>query len=183
MKCNICNRESIKGKPVYLQMGEQKIEIQTYSPNIMTMIDGVHICDDCMDTYNKIHALMSGLTFSCAGKHYFADGRNLKDEPYTEKEFEEKVYYTVEPVFTTVSEDEFNKFIENYPNKLEGDVLGACEPPLATYNDFSIATHWPKSIVAKYDKGEPNEYYGLDYKRTYQIMSNYKEVLASIVQE
>jgi hypothetical protein len=83
MKCNICNRESVKGKPAYLVIGEEKIEIQTYNPNISTFWGGVNICDDCMDTYNKIHALMSGMTFNWMGKDYFADGRNLKDEPET----------------------------------------------------------------------------------------------------
>lgn len=181
MKCNICNREQYKTGTRKLKIGNQSMDIQCYNINIMTHWNGIDICDDCMDTYNKINAIMTDTTFSCGGNNYFADGRNLTGKPYTEEEFEHKTFYTVEPIFEKVSEEEFKSFICKYPNKLDVDCWGACEPPLISYNDFSIATHFPNSIIAKHDGGEPNEYYGLDYKRKYYVASNYKEVLDSIV--
>jgi len=190
-KCEVCGREQIKTENEWScrivngisDEDKEEFTIPIYNIDIMTHIQGVGICEDCMETYCKIDALQTGRNFSRVGNHYFADGRNLKDEPYTEEEFESKIYYTAEPVFKVVSKEEFDKFVEEYPNKLESDCCAISEPPLVTLNDFTIATHWPDSVVAKYDAGEPNEYYGLDYKRTYRIMENYKEVLNSIVEK
>ena len=50
--------------------------------------------------------------------------------------------------FKQVSKEEFKQFIENYPNKLEWDVAGMCEPPYGSYNDFSDGKVWPESVVA-----------------------------------
>lgn len=47
-----------------------------------------------------------------------------------------------------VSKEEFDEYISNYPNKLEIDVTGICEPPLKTYNDFTNNKAWPESVVA-----------------------------------
>jgi hypothetical protein len=41
----------------------------------------------------------------------------------------------------------FKTFVEAYPRKLERDVFGAYEPPLVTYNDFTLG-NWPESVVA-----------------------------------
>ena len=51
--------------------------------------------------------------------------------------------------FKKVSKEEFKKFIEEYPNELKTDIARICEPPLLSYNDFTIADKWPDSIVAK----------------------------------
>ena len=91
----------------------------------------------------------------------------------------EKQYYTVKPVFKIVSEEEFKTFISNYPRKLRFDCCDIADPPLATYNDFELADRWPYSIVTRFDAGEPNEHYGFDYKRTYEICENYEELFAS----
>lgn len=44
-------------------------------------------------------------------------------------------------------EDEFIQFIKNYPRPLERDVNQICEPPVVTYNDFTLG-NWPESVVA-----------------------------------
>lgn len=48
-----------------------------------------------------------------------------------------------------VTKEEFDKFIKEYPRKLEANFVTICEPPLMTYNDFSIA-EYPNSIVASF---------------------------------
>lgn len=47
-----------------------------------------------------------------------------------------------------VSKEEFYAFIKAYPNKLDFDTTGICEPPLSSYNDFARGM-WPDSMVAK----------------------------------
>lgn len=65
--------------------------------------------------------------------------------------------------FMEVTEDELKAFIQGYGKPLEKDVFRALEPPLVTYNDFTLG-NWPESIVAKYFMGDPPEssdaYYG-----------------------
>ena len=59
-----------------------------------------------------------------------------------------------------VSKEEFDKFIHDYPRKLEKDVAGMYEPPLLTFNDFMVAPMWPRSVVASvmlYEHGYPND--------------------------
>jgi len=51
--------------------------------------------------------------------------------------------------FKQVSKDDFYAFVKAWPNKLEWDVTGICEPPLGSYNDFSNGKVWPESIVAR----------------------------------
>lgn len=51
--------------------------------------------------------------------------------------------------FKQVNKQDFYSFIESWPNKLNYDVAGMFEPPLASYNDFSGGKMWPESIVAK----------------------------------
>jgi hypothetical protein len=54
------------------------------------------------------------------------------------------------------TEAEMREFIAAYPRKLEADVLGTYEPPLVTFNDFTLGK-WPESVVASYSAGdEPN---------------------------
>ncbi len=45
--------------------------------------------------------------------------------------------------------EEIEAFIKTYPRKLERDVFGAYEPPLVTYNDFTLGV-WPESVIASY---------------------------------
>lgn len=51
--------------------------------------------------------------------------------------------------FREVTRSEYLEFISRYPNKLEFDCTGICEPPLGTHNDFSDGKVWPESVVAK----------------------------------
>jgi hypothetical protein len=51
--------------------------------------------------------------------------------------------------FKTVSKAEFDAFIAAYPRKLVRDVAAMYEPPLLTFNDFTLAPKWPQSVVAK----------------------------------
>jgi hypothetical protein len=55
-------------------------------------------------------------------------------------------------VFKEVSRAEFDAFIEAYPRKLEYDLYRIGEPPLETWNDFTLGV-WPRSIVAKHMDG------------------------------
>lgn len=43
-------------------------------------------------------------------------------------------------------------FVAAYPRELEVDVSHICEPPLKTYNDFTMG-NWPESVVAGYGLG------------------------------
>jgi hypothetical protein len=88
-------------------------------------------------------------------------------------------FYSIDQIWKTVSEQEFADFIQNYPRKLQFDVCGIAEPPSCSYNDFELANRWPWSVVANFDGGEPNAYYGWDYKRTYQICTNTDECFAA----
>lgn len=62
------------------------------------------------------------------------------------------------------TKEKFYAFVKSYPRKLERDVTAICEPPLLTYNDFTLG-RWPKSMVAKcvlnedYDPKVPNKYF------------------------
>jgi hypothetical protein len=66
-----------------------------------------------------------------------------------------------------VTKEEFEQFIGNYPNTLETNVAQTFEPPLKTWNDFTIAPKWPNSVVAfshlydgsDYHSGMQPEYY------------------------
>jgi hypothetical protein len=48
-----------------------------------------------------------------------------------------------------VTKEEFEKFILSYPRPLDRDVAQMCEPPVVTYNDFSLGV-WPQSVVARH---------------------------------
>jgi hypothetical protein len=58
-----------------------------------------------------------------------------------------------------VTKEEFEKFIEKYPGKLETDVARMFEPPLKTWNDFAKADKWPESAVAFCHLYDGSDYY------------------------
>lgn len=73
-KCSICGKEEqVVGN---LTIGDNKWPM--YDPQILTVINNKCICNNCMDIYYKIYALDRNENFSCDGKEYYADGRNLK---------------------------------------------------------------------------------------------------------
>lgn len=51
------------------------------------------------------------------------------------------------------TEQEMRDFVATYPRPLERDVYGAHEPPLVTFNDFTLGV-WPESVVASYSAGD-----------------------------
>jgi len=71
----------------------------------------------------------------------------------------------------SVSKPEFWEFVKNYPRKLEMDIYGVCDPPVVTFNDFSLGV-WPKSVVArtwKYDDDPDGHFYEPEENRKYYI--------------
>jgi len=54
------------------------------------------------------------------------------------------------PGFKTVTKEEFEQFLKDYPEKLVHDVCRVCDPPMISFNDFTKAEKWPESVVAKY---------------------------------
>lgn len=50
-----------------------------------------------------------------------------------------------------VQKEDFDKFIKNYPNELETDLVRICEPEQLQYNDFTGGLIWPESVVAGYE--------------------------------
>lgn len=88
-------------------------------------------------------------------------------------------FYTIEPIWKDVSLEEYQSFLDSYPRKLRFDVYAVCEPPSCTYNDFELANRWPYSVIARNSGGEPCEYYGWDYVKTYQICVNFEELFNS----
>lgn len=65
---------------------------------------------------------------------------------------------------TSVTDWEFREFIESYPNPLEKNISRMCEPPLLTYNDFSLGD-WPNSIVASCLLTDDGEGYNWEIKQ------------------
>jgi len=57
-----------------------------------------------------------------------------------------------------VTKEEFDKFIDAYPGKLEVDVSGISEPPTKTWNDFALG-NWPESVVAACSVFNDDSYY------------------------
>jgi len=91
-------------------------------------------------------------------------------------------FYTAEPLEQTVSKQDFDDFIRNYPRPLERDCFGAYDPPLITYNDFQLANRYPYSVVAStyaYSDDPSHYYYEPERKRKYTIVSNYEELFNS----
>lgn len=50
--------------------------------------------------------------------------------------------------FKKVTEKEFNKFIDLYPNELTSDIKKFYEPPLGTYQDFTKGEKYTDNIIA-----------------------------------
>ena len=76
-----------------------------------------------------------------------------------------------------VSREEYQAFVENYPRKLIKDVCAIAEPPLITFNDFTLG-HWPKSIVARtwaYSDIPGDRYYEPMEDRRYFIRTDSEE--------
>lgn len=91
-------------------------------------------------------------------------------------------FYTVEPIWKSVTEEEFEDFVKSYPRKLEERYKMICSPPAISYNDFELANKWPYSVVAKtflYTDDERDMWYIPEEKRTYIIMENYEKVFES----
>ncbi len=62
------------------------------------------------------------------------------------------------------TKDELFAFLNKYPRELDVDITGIFDPPLKTYNDFTVDPKWPGSAVAKVSlgscrEGEKDEYY------------------------
>jgi len=51
--------------------------------------------------------------------------------------------------YKEVNKQELESFVNSYKSTLEYSVTTICEPPLASYNDFTNGKKWPESIVAK----------------------------------
>tara|TARA_R110000764_G_scaffold227600_1_gene317804 strand:- start:370 stop:597 length:228 start_codon:yes stop_codon:yes gene_type:complete len=69
--------------------------------------------------------------------------------------------------YKKVTKEEFDKFVNEYPNKLDWNVTGICEPPLCSYNDFTNGKVWPKSMIAKVKMYDGSEYHGGRTKEYY----------------
>jgi hypothetical protein len=63
----------------------------------------------------------------------------------------------------TVTKEEFEQFIATYPRSLDRDVAMMCEPPVVTYNDFSLGD-WPESIVARHTFEAPDSYVPIGWR-------------------
>jgi len=61
---------------------------------------------------------------------------------------------------TQVTKEEFEKFISTYPNTLQTDVAHFFEPPIKTWNDFTMANKWPDSVVAYCELYDGSDYHG-----------------------
>lgn len=71
----------------------------------------------------------------------------------------------------SVSKEEYQTFVENYPRQLAIDVCAIAEPPVITHNDFTLGD-WPKSVVAKtwaYSDDPNDRYYEPEEGRKYYI--------------
>jgi hypothetical protein len=53
-----------------------------------------------------------------------------------------------------VTKEQFEQFIQSYPRPLNRNVALMCEPPVVTYNDFSLGM-WPASVVARHTFESP----------------------------
>ena len=68
--------------------------------------------------------------------------------------------------FKQVSKEEFDAYAKAYPNPLDWNVAGMFEPPLGSFNDFTLGK-WPETVVAyahlmdgsAYYDGKTSEYF------------------------
>lgn len=80
--------------------------------------------------------------------------------------------------YKKVTKEEFEKFIKEYPRELKVDVCGIYEPPLISYNDFTLG-RWAKSVVAYtylYDNDPNGYFYQPEEKRTYGVLKEIPKV-------
>jgi hypothetical protein len=63
----------------------------------------------------------------------------------------------------TVTKEEFAQFLAAYPRPLDRDVSFISEPPVVTYNDFSLGD-WPASIVARHTFEDISSHVACDWK-------------------
>ena len=52
-------------------------------------------------------------------------------------------------MWQSVTKEEFNLFIKNYPTKLIKEEVRICEPPVRFYRDESKNLEWPNDAVAR----------------------------------
>lgn len=98
------------------------------------------------------------------------------------KMHEQEFFYTAKPIKKKVTKEEFERYISNYPRRLEVDVCGISDPPLISYNDFELANRWPYSVVARtwaYDDNPNDYFYEPEEEREYYIIENYEELFLS----
>lgn len=65
--------------------------------------------------------------------------------------------------FKRVSKEEFEKYVDEYPNELIFNVSRIYDPSLGNHNDFTNDKKWPESMVTKVvfmsEYGREDEYY------------------------
>lgn len=63
------------------------------------------------------------------------------------------------PTLQPATEAEFNTFREGYPRALTRAAHGVYEPPIVTFNDWTLG-EWPESVVALYrdDQSGPRDF-------------------------
>jgi len=112
----------------------------------------------------------------------FFHGVNTEEKGKSMNRYDQEYFYTAEPVYKSVTKEEFDKFIENYPRELVRSVYAVFEPPIVTYNDFELANHWPYSVIARtyiYDEDPKERYYEPEEMRSYTIAENFEEMFDS----
>ena len=76
LKCDCCGVERVKTGELSISIGEKTISgIPTYSVEMITSIQGRHICEDCMDKYMYIDSVLMGVDIYRNRIKYFGDGR------------------------------------------------------------------------------------------------------------
>ncbi len=83
MKCSICGMEQtiVGSGKMYFEGSDEQIgnDFPVYNTQFLMGINNKDICEKCADIYYKIYAMWHKEDFSCGGKEYFADGRNLPE--------------------------------------------------------------------------------------------------------
>ena len=65
--------------------------------------------------------------------------------------------------YKEVTKEELINFVNSYHTKLHWDVYAINEPPIGTYNDFTLNKMWPDTIVAQVYMNWISELGELDY--------------------
>jgi hypothetical protein len=98
----------------------------------------------------------------------YVDPRTLRQE----------YYYTVDPVWTNVTQEQFDTFRHDYPRPLVEDASRTQYPTIISFNDYQLADKNPFSIVAECEavfnsNGERTGY------TKFKVMSNFAAVYES----